>query len=259
MWGLPRQPPSSLPHCRSPWEPRGRGEAPHMHTGAGMDCVLLGLWCTLCTPSQHCRKGMVRAQRMGQRGDSTHNCRHVVLCLLSAAGHWQREGGISMDPNGLHGLPYAPFPDILHRWGQKWVSRGHPQPTSAPSPTACISACPRNLSSLEKHQGCLQKQLKNLCIDHLISSHVFLTLPFLFGLGASQPALTQVVSDHLHIGRGEHPTLARQPAHPFISATKINSITKINTNLQSISQTLKSHCSTRLDCKPLSIFPTQSG
>lgn len=152
-----------------------------------------------------------------------------------------------MDPNGLHGLPYAPFPDILNRYGQKWMSRGHPQSSSAPSLTACISACPRRLSSLEKHQGCLQKQLKNLCIDHLIPSRVFLSLPSLFGLGASQPALTQVVSDHLHTGRDEHPTLARQPAQPCISTTKINNIAKINTHPQSISQTLKSHCST--SCK----------
>lgn len=191
--------------------------------------MLLGLRCTLCAPSQHCKQGMVRAQRMGQRGDSTHNCRHAVLCLLSAAGHWQREGGISMDPIGLHSPPFDPFPAHLHRWGQKWMSRGHPQPSSAPSPTACISACLRRLSSLEKHQGCLQKQHKNLCIDHLIPLYVFLTLPFLFRLETSQPVLTQhcSVSDHLHMGRGEHPTLARQPAHPFIF--KISNINKINT------------------------------
>lgn len=145
MWGLPRQPPSSLPHCKSPWELWGRGEAPHMHPrgcgGMRMDCVLLGLRCTLCSPSQHCKEGMLRAQRMGQHGDSTHNCRHVVLCPPSAAGHWQREGGISMDPNGLRGPPMPHSLPILLRWGQKWMSRGHPQPSSAPSSTACISAC----------------------------------------------------------------------------------------------------------------------
>lgn len=127
MWGLPRQPPSSLPHCKSPWELRGRGEAPHMHpkgcSGIGMGCVLLGLRCTLCTPSQHCQEGMPRAQRMGQHGDSTHNCRHVVLCPRSAAGHWQREGGISLDPSGLRGPPLCSIPCPSCSGGGRSVQR----------------------------------------------------------------------------------------------------------------------------------------
>lgn len=49
---------------------------------------------------------------------------------------------------------------------------------------------------------------------------------------------------------GEHPVLARQPDHPFTSTTKINNIPKINNYPQSVSQTLKCHCSTNCKAGP---------
>lgn len=52
------------------------------------------------------------------------------------------------------------------------------------------------------------------------------------------------------MGTGEHPVLARQPDHPFTSTTKINNIPKINNYPQSVSQTLKRHCSTNCKAGP---------
>lgn len=124
-----------------------------------------------CTPPQHCREGMLRAQQIGQHKGSTHNCRHVVLCPLSAAGHWEREGAISSagDPDDFC------IPPMPHPCSSCSGKSGGGYPEDTPNPPQFHHVLPASLpvSSLEKHQGYLQQQLKDVGIDHLTPSSFF--------------------------------------------------------------------------------------
>lgn len=124
-----------------------------------------GEGCVGCAPSQRCREGMLRARGTGRRRGSTHNRRHVVLCPPSATGHWEREGGISSGGDPFSPAVPHPLPLLLRQGHPNHPQLHHILPASLP-------ACQR-LSSFEKHQGCLQKQLKNVGVDRLTPSSFF--------------------------------------------------------------------------------------
>lgn len=98
---------------------------------------------------------------------STHNSRHVSSSLYQQQDTGREEEELPCRSEAPAD-PCTPVPPALIPRRLHWGGGGHLEGTapSAPSPAACGAAWWK-LRVLEKHQSCLQKQIKYVGIGHL--------------------------------------------------------------------------------------------
>ena len=185
MWGFPSQSPNSLPHHGSPGMGgygKGRASMPApegvqwdgngLHATQPPCCRLRAAGEARGAPGapHPSTAGKGRSEPRGQGGTgtvlTTADMSSSVLRQPQDAGRGKEESAAVGIPTASAAPPMShPLPLLLRQGHPNCPRLRHILPPSLP-------ACWR-LSGFEKHQGCLQKQLKNVSIDHLTPSSFF--------------------------------------------------------------------------------------